>query len=197
MDRERAETHLRLLAEAELRRATALRADSTMGQRHAPSLALAAEVLSAVGAVDVGTVDEIRCDLDFALVMRRPCPFDLASPGLGGQSQAGAVAAGEARALPPVPSDRHRDVSGLPPRREIPAAGIAASTMADRAGRSGAPDPGGPHRRRAVCSGLRADGGRRAAHRERLDRRIVRPARTCAGIGHTVAAHPPSVHRDR
>jgi hypothetical protein len=87
VNRERAETHLRLLAEAELRRATALRADGTMSQRHAPSLALAAEVLAAVGAVDAGAVDEIRYDLDLALVVRRPCPFDQASPGPGGLSR--------------------------------------------------------------------------------------------------------------
>ena len=42
MNRERAETHLRLLAEAELRHTAALRADGTMSQRHVPSLALAA-----------------------------------------------------------------------------------------------------------------------------------------------------------
>ena len=49
MNRERAETYLRLLAEAELRRATALAADGTPGQRDAPSLALAAQVLIAAG----------------------------------------------------------------------------------------------------------------------------------------------------
>jgi hypothetical protein len=87
VNRERAETHLRLLAEAELRRTTALRADGTMSQRHVPSLALAAQVLSAVGAVDVGTVDEIRHDLDLAIAVRRPCPFDQASPGPGGPSR--------------------------------------------------------------------------------------------------------------
>ncbi len=58
MNRERAET--RLLAEAELRRAAAPPGDSGPGQRHVPSLALAANVLSAVGAVDLSTARQIR-----------------------------------------------------------------------------------------------------------------------------------------
>ena len=55
MNRERAETHLRLLAEADLRRAPALTADDLPGGR----LTLVVEALSAVGAVDVGAADEI------------------------------------------------------------------------------------------------------------------------------------------
>ena len=80
MNRERAETHLRLLAEAELRRSTAPPANGTAGQRDVPSLALAAELLCTVGAVDVGAMDEIRHDLHFALAVRQPAP--------GGSSQA-------------------------------------------------------------------------------------------------------------
>jgi hypothetical protein len=67
MDRERAETHLRQLAEAELRRATA---PGAAGRRHAGRLPLVAQALIAVGAVDVGTADQIHADLDLALAAR-------------------------------------------------------------------------------------------------------------------------------
>ena len=58
MNRERAETHLRLLAEAELRRG------------HAGRLPLVAQALIAAGAVDVGTADQIQADLDLARTAR-------------------------------------------------------------------------------------------------------------------------------
>jgi len=69
MNRERAETHLRQLAEAELRGAT------TLGRRdsgHVGSLPLVAQALIAVGAVDVGTADEILAEFDLALAVREP-----------------------------------------------------------------------------------------------------------------------------
>ena len=69
MNREHAETHLRQLAEAELRRATAL---SAQGLGHAGRLPLVAYALIAVGAVDVGAADEIRAELDLALAARQP-----------------------------------------------------------------------------------------------------------------------------
>jgi hypothetical protein len=59
VNRERAETRLRLLAEAELRRSTAPPANGTAGQRDVPSLALAAELLCTVGAVDVGAMEAL------------------------------------------------------------------------------------------------------------------------------------------
>jgi len=67
MDRGRAETHLRQLAEAELRRATA---PGALGRGHAGRLPLVAQALIAVGAVDVGTADEIQAGLDLALAAR-------------------------------------------------------------------------------------------------------------------------------
>ena len=67
MDRERAETHLRQLAEAELRRATA---PGARGRGHAGRLSLIAQALIAVGAVDIGTADKIQADLDLALAAR-------------------------------------------------------------------------------------------------------------------------------
>lgn len=48
MDRERAETYLRLLAEAELRRATPIAAGSLPGRWRSTRLELAAQALSAV-----------------------------------------------------------------------------------------------------------------------------------------------------
>jgi hypothetical protein len=67
MDRGRAETHLRQLAEAELRRATA---PGALGRGHAGRLPLVAQALIAVGAVDVGTADEIQAELHLALAAR-------------------------------------------------------------------------------------------------------------------------------
>ncbi len=67
MNRGRAETHLRQLAEAELRRATA---PGGRGRGHAGTLPLVAQALIAVGAVDAGTTDEIQAELDLALAAR-------------------------------------------------------------------------------------------------------------------------------
>jgi hypothetical protein len=67
MNRERAETHLRQLAEAELRRATA---PGAQGRGQAGRLPLVAQALIAAGAVDVGTADQIQADLDLALAAR-------------------------------------------------------------------------------------------------------------------------------
>jgi hypothetical protein len=69
MDRGRAEAHLRQLAEAELRRAAAPGA-RRLG--HSGRLAPVAQALIAVGAVDVGTADEIQAELDLALAVRQP-----------------------------------------------------------------------------------------------------------------------------
>jgi hypothetical protein len=82
MDRERAETYLRLLAESELRRATMLPVGQRAGQRHAPRLALAAQALSTAGAVDAGTAAQIRAELELALTARR-----LSRPGLSPRTQ--------------------------------------------------------------------------------------------------------------
>jgi len=67
MDRGRAETHLRLLAEAELRRVTA---QGALGRGHAGRLPLVAQALIAAGAVDAGTADQVQADLDLALAAR-------------------------------------------------------------------------------------------------------------------------------
>jgi hypothetical protein len=69
MDRERAETHLRLLAEAELRRAMTV--GSIPGRWHSARLALAAQALTAMGAVGVEVADEIQADVGLAVAARR------------------------------------------------------------------------------------------------------------------------------
>jgi hypothetical protein len=79
MDRERAETYLRLLAEAELRRATTMAARSSPGRWHSGRLALAARALSAVGAVGADVADQIQADVGLALAGRHRHSF----PGPG------------------------------------------------------------------------------------------------------------------
>jgi hypothetical protein len=69
MNRERAETYLWQLAEAELRRATA---PSSQGLGRAGGLPLVAQALVAVGAVDVGTAHEIQAEFHLALAARQP-----------------------------------------------------------------------------------------------------------------------------
>ena len=72
MSRERAETYLRQLAEAELRART-LPAARIPGRGQDPGrLALAEQALVAAGAVDAGTADQIRADLQLAVAVRPP-----------------------------------------------------------------------------------------------------------------------------
>jgi hypothetical protein len=84
MNRERAETYLRQLAEAELRRARTLPAARIPGRRNTARLALVAQALVAVGAVDAGTADQIRADLEAAVAVRQPGQENQASPGQRG-----------------------------------------------------------------------------------------------------------------
>ena len=72
MSREQAETYLRQLAESELRQLRAGDADRPGRYWHTPKLLLAAQALSAVGAIDAGTAWRIRADADFALAARQP-----------------------------------------------------------------------------------------------------------------------------
>jgi hypothetical protein len=69
MDREGAETCLRRLAEAELRRA---RAPGTLAAGGTGRLQLVAYALIAVGAIEAGTAGEIQAGLEFALATRPP-----------------------------------------------------------------------------------------------------------------------------
>jgi hypothetical protein len=81
MNRERAETYLRQLAEAELRRARTVPAAGIPRQRDTARLELVAQALVAVDAVDAETAGQIRADLDLALAVRQP---GQASPGQRG-----------------------------------------------------------------------------------------------------------------
>ena len=84
MDRERAETYLRQLAEAELRART-WPAALIAGRGQGPGgLALVEPALVAAGAIDAGTADQIRADLDLAVAVRQPGQENQASPGQGG-----------------------------------------------------------------------------------------------------------------
>ncbi|GEM_PF-2164946 len=75
MNRERAETHLRLLAEAELRRATTWPADGgLLDECHSARLELVAQALHAVHAFDMGAANEIQAELALALGVRQPRP---------------------------------------------------------------------------------------------------------------------------
>ena len=71
MSRERRETYLRQLAEAELRART-LPAARIPGRQAPSRLALAEPALVAAGAVDAGTADQIRADLQLAVAVRPP-----------------------------------------------------------------------------------------------------------------------------
>jgi hypothetical protein len=83
MNRERAEAYLRQLAEAELRART-LPAARTPGRRNTGSLALVEPALVAAGAVEAGTADQIRADLELAVAVRRSGPQDQPGPGQRG-----------------------------------------------------------------------------------------------------------------
>ena len=73
MDRERAETHLRLLAEAELRRATRWPVDGGLLEEcHSARLELVAQALHAVHAFDMGAANEIQAELALALGVQLP-----------------------------------------------------------------------------------------------------------------------------
>ena len=70
MDREGAETHLRLLAEAELRRVMKMPTASIGGRWYSARLVLVAQALTAVDAVGVGVADEIQADVGLAVAAR-------------------------------------------------------------------------------------------------------------------------------
>jgi hypothetical protein len=77
MNRERAETYLRLLAESEVRRVTALPDGSAVRQWQAPRVMLAAQALCAAGAIDDGAAAQVRSEFDLALGVRQ-----LSRPGI-------------------------------------------------------------------------------------------------------------------
>jgi hypothetical protein len=73
MDREGAETHLRLLAEAELRHATTRPADGgLLDECHSARLEVVAQALHAAHAFDMAAANEIQDGLALALGVRQP-----------------------------------------------------------------------------------------------------------------------------
>lgn len=96
MNREGAETFLRLLAEAELRD-LALRRPPAVPPADAPvaptpvALARAAWALTAVGALDQETADAILADTELALAARRPDPPEAGMTGSAGPGRAAAL----------------------------------------------------------------------------------------------------------
>lgn len=122
MDRQRAETYLRLLGEAELRRVMARSAGSAAGRWHARRLELAAQALSAVDAVDPRAAGQIRADIDRPGRAAAHPARDLAGPaGTAGPADAGPA--------------RRRGI--VQPQRETP--GVTAGTVAGGAGWSRGP----------------------------------------------------------
>lgn len=71
MNRERAETYLRVLAEAELRRATSQSRGNVQRGGYAAPLERAAQVLALAGALDDGVADQILDDFELALGARQ------------------------------------------------------------------------------------------------------------------------------
>ena len=71
MNRERAETYLRVLAEAELRRATSQPWGDAPQAGYAARVKRVAQVLAFVGALDEGTADQILDDFELALGARQ------------------------------------------------------------------------------------------------------------------------------
>jgi hypothetical protein len=81
MDRERAETHLRLLAEAELRRVMKVPVGSIPDWWYSPRLVLVAQALTAVDAVGAAIADEIQAGLGLAVAARHRLPDRGSGPG--------------------------------------------------------------------------------------------------------------------
>jgi LmbE family N-acetylglucosaminyl deacetylase len=140
VDGERAEAHLRQLAEGELRRRMALPVD-TAGFWQSPQLALVAQALCAVGVVDVGVAKQIQCDLDVAVAVRRLGLLAATSQGPG--------------SLPPAPRRRLERLcrsrpNGLVKPSPAPASARAAHiTACIVAGGAGGPR----HPARCWCEG--------------------------------------------
>ena len=112
-------------------------------------LALAEPALVAAGAVDAGTADQIRADLELAVAVRQPGQQSQASAGQRGLSP---DARKQLAGLVHNPSGRASTVAFYFPGLAAahPAPGAAPGTVAGSAGRPGDPDPG---RRRPPPSG--------------------------------------------
>ena len=124
MNRERAETHLRLLAEAELRRAARWPADGgLLDECHSTRLELVAQALHAAHAFDMGAANQIQAELALALGVRqrrqRPA-------GLVPNAQAHL-----ARLMLPPSAGHHRPPSPHAPWRVMPAGQVIRTRAGD------------------------------------------------------------------
>jgi hypothetical protein len=133
MNRGRAEAYLRRLAEAELRRVPTLPTDNAVSHR----LALVAQALLAVGAIDVGTTEQIQAEVDLALTLRQVGSPDAAGPdpGVAVQARLDGLAQVQlnqaARAFPGSgPSVRH-PASQPAPWRVVPVGTVIQISEAD------------------------------------------------------------------
>ena len=177
MNRERAETHLRLLAEAELRRATTWPADGgLLDECHSARFELVAQALHAVRAFDMGAANEIQAELGVALGVRQP------RQGLGGLAPNAQANLARLMLRPPRPGAGHRQPpSPHAPWRVLPVGQVIR-------------DPGRRRPGRTAPAGIHADRGRRAIHCGQLPG--TGPA---AGAAQAASRRParPSVHRGR
>jgi len=120
MNRERAETYLRVLAEAELRRATGQPWGNAQRAGYAARLNRVAQVLAFVGALDERAADQILDDFELAL---------------------GARQAGQAASVPGWPARRAAGRTRLARRASVPPAAAARSGTGTTAKRTHVPVP--------------------------------------------------------
>lgn len=116
MDREQAEIYLRLLAEAELRRAATQLPDSASRAGHAARMIRVTQALTAVHALDTAVVDQILDGFELALGARQIGVPGQRAPGL----QSGIRSAPWARSRPPMPTAKDSSAPGSPPARVVP-----------------------------------------------------------------------------
>jgi hypothetical protein len=130
VDREGAETYLRRLAEAELRRATAWPGDGgLLDAGHSARLEFVALALHAAHAYDIAAANEIQAELDLALGLRQP------REGLGGLTpDARARLAGliNVPISPPSPG-RRQAPSPRAPERVVPVGRVIRTRASDDA----------------------------------------------------------------
>ncbi len=130
MNREGAESYLRVLAEAEMRgpMLPAPLPSWPGGPRGTARMAAVAEALTAVSALDAATAADIMADFDLAVAVRQ----DLAQVRAGRRRRDGLDQFGGTAARP-VPVRRHRpDDPGRRAGAQLAAAGSAPASLAHR-----------------------------------------------------------------
>jgi hypothetical protein len=127
VNRERAETHLRLLAEAELRRAASWPAGGgLLDECHSARLELVAQALHAVRAFDMGAANQIQAELALALGVRNPVR------GPGGLAPNAQAHLARLMHVPPRPgAGHHRPPSPQAPWHVIPVGRVIRTRAGD------------------------------------------------------------------